>query len=303
MELLLIFGFLISLVVLVKSSDLVVEKAEALAQYLGLPSFFIGVTLVSIGTSLPELASSLMAVQHGTPALVGANVVGSNIANTFLILGVSLLMLKKTVKLKWNMLYADITFLVAATFLFTLFTIDRFLAPPEIILLISLYIAYLLFLKNQKRIEQSSAEFHLWDVGLLLIGLVLVYLSADALVSSGIALARLLGVPQSWIGLTAIALGTSLPELSVSAAAARKGNIDMAVANVTGSNLFNLLGVATIPALLNGAIVDNFTTSVFPYLWFSAFMFLLIFLDNRAHKYEGMVAIILYLAFLLEYIL
>ena len=296
----LIFGILlVSFWALIQSSDILVEKAEKLALFLGLPSFIIGVTVVSVGTSLPELASSFSAVLHNSPEIIGGNVVGSNIANTFVILGVSLLFLKKEIKMKWDVIYADVTFLAVATFMFWVCTQDGYLSWPEVGLLLITYVVYLLFLKDAERLDVGDDAHFGWMDGLWLMGsFVVLWVSAHYLIDSVVELARLLGVHDSFLGLTLVALGTSLPELSVSVAAARKGNIDLSVANVTGSNLFNILVVSGLPALLNGHIVDDVVHRAIPFLMFSVLLFFLIFLDRRAHKYEGAAAILMYLLFL-----
>ena len=214
--------FTASLALLLKSSDWFTDKTEILGKRFGVSPFIIGVTIVAMGTSLPELASSVMAVLNNSSEIIFGNVVGSNIANILLIMGISSLFLKREKKIEWNLFHADITFVIASTVILGVVIWDGAFTLGEMLLLLAGFAIYFTYnydihKRNGKRKEKGKRpEFKLWDGAVLIASLALIAVSADVLIKSAVALSQITGIGTEIVGLTAIAIGTSLPELAVS---------------------------------------------------------------------------------------
>ena len=251
----LVVGF----VMLVKGADWFVEGASKIAEKFGIPQLVIGLTIVAIGTSLPEAAVSTSAALKGSAEITIGNVVGSNILNVLLILGITsvispLAVQKSTVKYELPMVIG-VTALLAALGLSdgTVGRIDGFI-------LLAGMVFYLLYLLRMAKKGQASAleepesdgqkDSMLKLILLILIGGGMIVLGSDITVDAATALARIFGMSERLIGLTIVAFGTSLPELFTSVTAARKGNADIAIGNIVGSNIFNLLFVIGTSALV-----------------------------------------------------
>ncbi len=300
--------FIISLAALIKSSDIFTEKAELFGKFIGIPSFIIGVTIVAMGTSLPELASATMSVFQGASEIVPGNVMGSNIANILLILGVSALFLKRDVKVKWDLFHGDLTFIIASTLFLGVVIYDGVFTVFEALLLFAGYIIYFFYnLDIHQRDSKNNKEtapkepIKPTDVVLFLASIILVALSANYLIDSAVELAQAFNIGTEIIGLTAVAIGTSLPELAVSVSAVRRGNIEMALGNVSGSNIFNSFVVMSLPRFLGKiAVPVTLLTGSYPYLLLATTMFLSVILDHRLHKFEGAMLVLLYLFFIVE---
>jgi len=259
--LLLIVG---GLVILVAGAELLVRGASWLAAALGISPLVIGLTVVAFGTSAPELAVSLQSTFNGQPDLAVGNVVGSNILNVLLILGLSALITPLIVS--QQLVRLDVPIMIAASVLVWVLALDGAIAQLEGGLLFTLMIGYLTFLFWQARREQNpevAAEYaqefaipepkgvrrFLLNGFYVIVGLAMLTIGSRLFVQGASDLARLFGVSELVIGLTIVALGTSLPEVAASIVAAIKGERDIAVGNVVGSNLFNLLSVLALTAL------------------------------------------------------
>ncbi len=299
--------FVVSLAALVKSSDLFTEKAELFGKYIGIPSFIIGVTIVAMGTSLPELASAVMSIYQGVSEIVPGNVIGSNIANILLILGVASLFLKKDTKVKWDLFHGDLTFIIASTLFLGVVIYDGVFTVFEALLLFAGYIVYFFYnydihqRDKNRNVSKEDVKVAPMDVIIFVICVALVAISANYLIDSAVDIATTLGIGAEIVGLTAVAIGTSLPELAVSVAAVRRGNIEMALGNVSGSNIFNAFVVMSIPRLLGNIVIPaTLLVGSYPFLLLATTMFLSIILDHRIHKFEGAMLVLLYLFFLVE---
>jgi cation:H+ antiporter len=261
--------FLGGLVGLLGGAELLVRGASRLAAALGLSPLLVGLTVVSLGTSSPEIAVSVSGAVRGSADIALGNVVGSNACNVLLILGASALITPLLVAHK--LVRVDAPIVVGASLLVWLLAADGSLSPLDGLLLLAGGVGYLVFLvlesrKTKKGVVQEyerhfgtelpPSRLRIWAVNLSLAagGLVLLVLGSRALVSSATEFARTLGVSELVIALTVIATGTSLPELATSALAALRGERDIAVGNVIGSNLFNLLFVLGIAGVAGGGI-------------------------------------------------
>lgn len=248
---LLVVGF----VMLVKGADWFVDGSSGVADKFGIPQLVIGLTIVAMGTSAPEAAVSITAAFKGTADITVGNVVGSNILNVLIILGLasaitSIAVAKTTIKY-------EIPFMLVVTFMlmgfgYTEGTINRL----EGILLWVAFIGYLSYMfwlvkSGQADAEEISIEGSMGKMLLFIVGgLVLIVWGSDVTVDAATELAKIFGMSERFIGLTVVALGTSLPELFTSVTAARKGKADIAIGNIVGSNIFNILFVVGTSAVI-----------------------------------------------------
>ncbi len=253
-----IIAVLTGLGLLIWSADRFVEGASATANQLGVSTLVIGITIIGFGTSAPEILISIFASLDNTPDLAIGNALGSNIANIALILGVTALLVPLPIASK--LLKKEFPVLLAATAIVALCLMDANLDFIEGIILLMVLIGTLFyFIKSSSQDDPLNQEFAdeiPQDMSLkqalmwLLIGLIALIASSKLLVWGAVNIATMLGVSDLIIGLTIVALGTSLPELAASIAGAKKGEPDLAIGNVIGSNLFNSLAVIAIPGLL-----------------------------------------------------
>ena len=246
-------------VVLVFGADWLVKGASRLALSLGMTPLVVGLTVVAFGTSAPELAVSVASAWSGQADLAVGNVVGSNIANVLLILGVSAVVAPLVVN--QQLVRLDVPIMLGASVLFYVLALDGRISLADGAILSASIVLYVAFLIRQSRREKNSAvltEYEgavesggnlLTDIAWMLVGLVALVAGAQLLVEGAVSLARAFGVSELMIGLTVLAIGTSLPELATSVVAALRGERDIAVGNVVGSNIFNLLSVLGLTGL------------------------------------------------------
>ena len=263
-----IAAVLIGLILLIWSADRFVDGASATASHLGMSPLLIGLTIVAFGTSAPEMLVSTMAALDDAPGLAIGNAIGSNIANIALVLGATALV--SPLPIKGNLVRVELPILTLATMGAGIVLLDYYLdAIDSGLLLLGLVVCLYLFKRYQKDYSQAASQDHLQDkekplakmslkVGIvwLLVGLALLALGSRILVGGAVYIATSLGVSEMIIGLTIIAIGTSLPELAASIMSARKGQHGIALGNVIGSNIFNLLGVMAIPALISPVVIE-----------------------------------------------
>lgn len=255
-----IIAVIIGLAILVWSADTFIDGATSLAVRFNMPSFLIGVVILGIGTSAPELVVSALAALAGSPDIALGNAYGSNIINITLVLGVTALI--SPIIIRSDVIRYDLMLLIATTALAAIQLADGNLSLIDGIVLVVALVAVLMiqiFLSlrgNKDKVElpeELAAKQQinvLKSVGTLILGLSLLIASSRAIVWGAVELATLWGMSELLIGLTIVAIGTSLPELVASVAAARRGEHDMALGNVIGSNLFNTLGVVGLAAII-----------------------------------------------------
>lgn len=258
-----IMMFLLGLVALVFGAELLVRGASKIASSLGISPLVVGLTVVAFGTSAPEVAVSVNAALSGNTDLAVGNVVGSNIFNILFILGLSALITPLVVHTQ--IIRQEIPILIGACLLLFIFSLDGKISFPESLLLLGALVAYTAFLVIQSRKETSKVQEEYakennnktkWaasiyvQIILILAGLYLLVQGSEWLVDSAVIFARMMGVSDIVIGLTIVAAGTSMPEVATSVMAALKGERDIAVGNVIGSNTFNILGCLGITGLV-----------------------------------------------------
>ena len=255
-----IVAVVLGLAILVWSADTFIDGATSLAVRFNMPSFLIGVIILGIGTSAPELVVSALAAFAGSPDLALGNAYGSNIINITLVLGVTALI--SPILIRSDVIRYDLMLLLAVTALAAIQLVDGNLSRLDGIVLVVALVAVLLIQillslrSNKDKVElpeQLAAKEQVnvfKSFGTLILGLSLLIVSSRAIVWGAVELATLWGMSELLIGLTIVAIGTSLPELVASVAAARRGEHDMALGNVIGSNLFNTLGVVGLAAII-----------------------------------------------------
>lgn len=255
---LLIVGF----VMLTKGADWFVDGSSALAFRLGIPQLVIGLTIVAMGTSAPEAAVSITSALKGNEGITVGNVVGSNIMNILLILGIASVIVPLAVQKSTRMI--EIPYMIAITVLFGVlgYTGEMVTRVEGGILWIAflIYLGYLLWMaKKGKEHNEPDEKQKSLSVQLLMIlaGLICIVLGSDFVVDGATEIAKVIGISERIIGLTIVAFGTSLPELVTSIAAARRGNADIAIGNIVGSNVFNILFVAGTSALISPIVFES----------------------------------------------
>jgi cation:H+ antiporter len=306
--------FVVAVLALVKSADWFTDGAEELGVYLGIPSYVVGVTIVAIGTSLPELISSIIAVNKGNPEIVVGNVVGSNITNIFLVLALAAILAGR-LAVTYEIIHVDLPMLVASAALLVFVAWDGVVGWGEGLLLIAGAVVYLLYAvsvsrqraRAHKEIAEDIAEEYEIEPGKLdpwvwpriIGGAVLLYFAAFYTIESVVELATILEVGTELIAMSAVALGTSLPELVVSGVAARRGNLEIAMGNVLGSSVFNSFAVVGIPALMVPLPVPPLVLTVgLPIMVVATLLFFFMAQDREITRWEGSLLGIFYILYL-----
>lgn len=254
--LLLVIGF----TMLVKGADWFVDGSAGIAKKLGIPQLVIGLTIVAMGTSAPEAAVSITASLKGNAGIAIGNVLGSNILNILIILGISALL--STMAIQKSTLRYEIPYMIFVTVvLIALGMTGEYVTRIEGVILwvlFLLYLAYLFRLTKQGTEEDGTEERPTFNLLIrMIIGGVIVVWGSDITVDSATQIAQMIGLSERFIGLTIVALGTSLPELVTSVVAAKKGNADIAIGNIVGSNIFNVLFVIGTASIIAPVIYDS----------------------------------------------
>ena len=289
------------LVILIFSGDLLVKGAVNLALQLKIPPLIIGLTVVSIGTSAPELFASLKAVGLGAADISVGNVVGSNIANLALVLGLTTIIFPVVVRrtLLWN----EWIVLTLVSTLFVVFSLDGKLSTWDGIAFLVLLVSYLVFLvfsarsKKKKKVELEVDEeipsepkpWH-WIVVFLIAGFVGLYFGAEWLISGAVEIAKSFDVSEYTIGVTVVAFGTSVPELATSAIAAFKQESDISIGNLIGSNVFNVLGVLGVTSVVQNLNIPDTVLSN-DFFWMMGIvlvLFPMIYFTNKISRFSGL---------------
>lgn len=250
-----VFILLVGFLLLVKGADWFVEGAAGIAKKFGIPQLIIGLTIVAMGTSMPEAAVSITAALQENAGITIGNIVGSNILNILIILGVTALI--TNVAIQKSTLYYEIPYMIAITIVLMIFGITggeiTFIEGIIFWLMFIVFLGYLFVMskKGNSQEDEEVKDIPVWKCILfMLVGGVMVVKGSDFAVSGASAIARFFGMSERFIGLTIVAFGTSLPELVTSVTAAKKGNAGIAIGNIVGSNIFNILFVIGTTALI-----------------------------------------------------
>lgn len=261
---LIVLGFIL----LVKGADLLVEGASGIAKKFHIPEIVIGLTIVSIGTSLPELFVSIKSATGGHSDMAIGNVIGSNIANLLLILGMSTII--KSVSFKRETRLIEIPMCLAISIIFMLLcNFGQNLTRFEAVILLALFIGFIIYTivmafkgekfdkeDNEDVVEDKETGSIIKNIVYIILGMVLLKLGGDFTVDNAVNIANFLGLSEKIISVTILAIGTSLPELVTSVSAAIKGKSDIAIGNILGSNIFNMLLIIGVSALIKPIVYN-----------------------------------------------
>lgn len=305
--------FAAGIILLLGGAHLLVSSSSALAVRFGIPAIFIGVTVVAFATSAPEIAVSIDAVLNDRAGLALGNVIGSNIANILLILGLSAVI--SPIKVTRRVIWLDIPIMIFVSVVLYLLALDQRLQPLDGIIMLILFTGFMAFqIYQAKRGKNSTiyededhelgASVNPWlQAVLLILGFALLALGAHWLVESAIVIARVWGMSELIIGLTIVAIGTSLPELATSVLAAGRNESDLSVGNVIGSNIFNILLVLGISAFFSSDGLPISTAALaldLPFMVAVSIACLPIFFTGHViARWEGLVFLGYYIAYLL----
>lgn len=304
MELLIQFVFLvIGFTMLVKGADWFVDGSAGIAERLAVPQLVIGLTIVAMGTSAPEAAVSISAALKGSADITIGNVVGSNILNILIILGISSVIVAIAVA-KSTVRY-EIPYMLAITVLLLVlgWTGNEITFMEGVVLWVAfiLYLAYLFRMakKNKEEVEADENQKPIWQLlALTVIGLVLIVWGSDVTVDAATTIAKFMGLSERFIGLTIVALGTSLPELFTSVSAAMKGKADIAIGNIVGSNIFNILFVVGTTALITPVVfAPNFAIDTIVAIAAGVLLLVCVFKNQKLTRTGGILMLLGYAAY------
>ncbi len=308
--LLIILGF----VLLIKGADFLVDGASSLAKRFNIPDIIIGLTIVSIGTSMPELFVSSTSAMNGSSDMAIGNIIGSNLCNLLMILGISTII--KPVKFQKETRLIEIPLCLIITIIFAIFcntsgTISRI----EALILIFLFVLFIIYTiimgKKGKAFDAENAIIEIKEdnkplslkksIILIVLGIVGLKIGGDLTVENATNLARMFKVSEKIIGLTILAIGTSLPELVTSVTAAIKGNSDIAIGNIIGSNIFNILLIIGVSAIIS-PLTYNFTYNIQIAILVLSTVVLSIFPiippKNEMSRFNGLIYLIIYIIYM-----
>lgn len=302
MDLLIWTGILIvSVTALVMASDFFVTGSEKIGLSFGMSPFLVGVVIVGIGTSLPELVSSIVSVYANHSEIVIGNVLGSNITNIFLVLGVGAIVGAKF-NLRYDLMRIDLPFLTGSSVLLAFMIHDKKFSTGEAVICIIALIAYFLSTKNgqdEESIHDTVEKAKVKDYVTVVVSSVLIFAGAKYTVDSVVKISEILKIGSEVIALSAVALGTSLPEVMVSISAARKKKGEMIVGNIIGSNIFNTFGVMGIAGVTGKLVIpDSILIFSLPVSIAAAFMYFIITQNQEVNRNEGNILIIFYLFYI-----
>ncbi|MDB4655233.1 calcium/sodium antiporter [Flavobacteriales bacterium] len=306
--------FAIGFVLLIKGADWLIEGSADIARKFRIPEIVIGLTVVAFGTSAPELAVNIIASINGNNGLAIGNIVGSNIANVLLILGVAGTITSLSVQK--NTVWREIPFSLFAALLLGFLVNDKLsgdsqtdqISRADGLILVAMFVLFIFYTfrlgKNDLTEELPEADDArpMWkSIGMLLTGLAGLVIGGHWIVEGAVSLAILFGYSESFVGFTIVAIGTSLPELATAVVAVRKGNTDLAIGNVIGSNVFNIfwvLGLSATISPMDFNAEDNF--SILLNIGCSAVLFMLLFIGKRhtLQKWQSVLLLFGYLAYI-----
>ena len=282
--------------------------AERIGKWMGLSPFVVGVFIVGIGTSLPELISGILAVRAGASEIVAGNVMGSNISNLLLITGIAALIARPEIKLGSRYILIDMHYLLGAFFVFAVIGHDGKITWVEGLFGVFTFLIYSIYLIKQGGEELEEALIMgkrkvvpIRDLLILVVAAVAIYFGAEFTVSSITEIATGLRIPPSLIALTALSLGTTLPELAVNISAIREGKSEMAIGNILGSCVFNSLMVPSVASFFGEVhIPEHLLTFSLPVMLGAGLFFYLLTNDKRISRWEGWLFVILYALFVVQ---
>lgn len=301
--------FVLSLAVLLLSARFFTGAAEHIGHYFGLSNFVIGIFIIGIGTSLPELISAVFAVSHNSSSIVPGNIIGANCSNLLLVIGLAAILSRDDIRLGSQYIYIDLHFLIGSAIFFILIAYDGSIHFPEAIFGLVIFLVYSFYLmKHNKVLEKDLKDLSaappqkIWllpEMGILVLSAVGIYFGADYTIRAINHISAHLHVPQSVISLTALSLGTTLPELAVNITAIRKNKAELAIGNVLGSCVFNSLAIPAVASAFGSIEVPDLLLHFsLPVMAGASILFYMLAQDKHISRWEGILLVILYIVFL-----
>lgn len=292
---------LIGFIMLIKGADVFVDCSSAIAKRFGIPSIIVGLTIVAMGTSAPEFSVSVQSALAGMNDMSIANVIGSNMFNLLVVLGLS----SVVNKLKINN-YKDVYIMLVVGLIMLICSADGLLNVFDGALLLVIFTFYILSLiykaynGNQKEETEEKQKSLITTIVLSILGLGAIIWGGDLVVNSASAIAQQLGMSENLVGLTVVAIGTSLPELVTSLVATKKGEVDIAVGNVVGSNIFNMLLILGTSSIINPMTVAYFTFLDILFIIGAMAMFILMTYSSKTlNKEKGLPLVLVYIIYII----
>ena len=304
--------FVVGFIILIKGADLLVDGAISIAGRLGISNIVIGLTVVAFGTSLPELLVNLVASFSGSTDIAIGNILGSNIANILLILGVSSVIYPLSVKR--NTTFKEIPFSLLAAIVLAVLANDILIDSFNIAILsrsdgltlfcfFAIFLYYVFTISKEEEDDDNEIKIISWtkSIVFILLGLIGLTFGGKWIVDGAVSIASQIGVSESLIGLTVVAIGTSLPELATSAVAAYKKNTDIAIGNVVGSNIFNVFWILGISSIIKPLPFNEQSNSdILMVIVSSALLFVFLSFGKKKHilhKMHGVLFLLIYVAY------
>jgi cation:H+ antiporter len=291
----------VGFIMLIKGADVFVDSSSNIAKKFGIPSIVIGLTIVAMGTSAPEFSVSVQSALAGMNDMSIANVVGSNIFNLLVVLGCSAVINKLKID---N--YKDIIIMFIVGLLMLLCSIDGALGVCDGIFLLTIFVLYILsllfkaFKEKQKDTKEEKQKPISITICLCAIGLTGIIWGGNLVVNSASVIAQQLGMSENLVGLTVVAIGTSLPELVTSLVATKKGELDIAIGNVVGSNIFNMLLILGAASVINPMTVSFFALTDLVFVITAMLTFIILtFKEKTLNKYQGIFLVLMYVVYII----
>lgn len=297
-----IIVFVVGIIVLIKAADFFIDNAEVLGRTFGMSDFVVGVLIVAFGTSLPELAISIMAKFDGESVIVASNVLGSTVVNILVGIGLAFFFVKKIVVEK-KLYYGNFPAFIGAIILVVFTAWDGRISAIESGLFILVFIIYLLHLFHTHQLEKdfniAKPKFHWKYPAIIIASLIFIFLASKYIVEAMLHIGESINIPAPVIAGSVLALGTSLPEIAIAIRLAKKGKFNMLIGNIMGSNIFNVLLIVGATGVFGGLIIGVETIYVtIPFLVATTFLFWVVCHDRKIIRTEGLIMLVIYILFL-----
>lgn len=308
------FLLVVGFVLLIKGADILVKGSSSIAARFGISEIIIGLTIVSIGTSMPELIVNIMASVRGSSEMAIGNVLGSNIANLLLILGLTAIV--RTLPVSRNTVIAEIPFSIAAILLIgflananlwgandTIIGLSRIDGALIMFFFFVFFVYIFMMAVSEKSLiptEEIETSLPVWkSMTFIILGVIMLFLGGKWVVEGAIELSRLLGMSETFISLTVVAVGTSLPELVTSITAARRGRVDLAVGNVVGSNIFNALWILGISSTIKDIPFNIIANTDLMIVVFATLLVLILMIISRKLEVKRFHGVVLFMSYII----
>ncbi len=303
--------FIVSIAILILAARFFTQSAEVIGLSLGMSPFAVGVVIVSVGTSLPELISSVIAVSTGSSEIVAGNICGSSISNLFFVLGLTTVFSKKSIQLGDQYIFIDLHFLLGSVALLAVMMLDGVITWTEGIIALAGYIIYTTYLLREGSAEQDllldksvqqtkpNTRVQVKEVAIIAIGAFFIFLGAKYTIEALENIADAANISKAVVSVTVLSLGTTLPEAVVSATAAAQGKGDIAVGNILGSCIFNAMAITGVASLIgNVSAPTEILRLPLPIHAVGALLFYLLTQDKNISRWEGFLFLLIYILFI-----